>query len=151
MRREGTLRPVHSRTSVIFGITLLLSQALLQARIGESKERCIERYGTPVQVLEKGLLFVKDGRKLYITFNQGIADCIFVQKLDPASVRKAVPLSEPEITQYLSENGHGCTWKYSSSLPDGDKIWITKGSELGALYSQATCSLQVYTRENILR
>ena len=141
-----------SRFSVLVAIALLSSQGCLQARIGESKERCIERYGNPVQVLEKGLLFVKNGRKIYITFNQGVADCIFVQKLDPSSEHpKVLPLSEPEISQYLSENGQGCTWKYSSKLPDGDKIWITKGSELGALYSQATCSLQVYTRENILR
>lgn len=123
----------------------------LQARIGESKERCIERYGKPVQVLEKGLLFVKDGKKIYVTFNEGIADGIFVQKLVPGFEKRVLPLSAAEIRQCLSENGCGCVWKYASDLPDGDKIWITNGSELGALYSQATCSLQVYTRENILR
>ena len=142
---------MHSRFFVLVGILLLATQGLLQARIGESRARCIERYGKPVQVLEKGLLFVKEGKKIYITFNQGIADCIFVQKLDPASEKRALPLSAPEISQCLNENGQGCIWKYSSNLPDGDQIWITKGSELGALYSQATCSLQVYTRENILR
>jgi hypothetical protein len=130
---------------------LILAQGQLQARIGESEAQCIERYGKPVRVLEKGLLFVKDSRRIYITFSNGLADCIFVQKLDPDFLKRALPLPEPEIKQFLSENSHGCVWKYSSNLPDGDKIWVTNGSELGALYSQATCSLQVYTRENIVR
>lgn len=122
-----------------------------QARIGESQERCIQRYGNPVQILEKGLLFVKSGMRIYITFSHGLADCIFLQKLDAVSHKKALPIPGPEIKQFLSENSQGYTWKYSSTLPDGDEIWITKKSELGALYSQATCSLQVYTRENIAR
>ncbi len=104
-----------------------------------------------MQVLEKGLLFVKAGKKIYVTFNEGIADGIFVQKLVPGFEKRVLPLSAAEIKQCLSENGCGCVWKYASDLPDGDKIWITNGSELGALYSQATCSLQVYTRENMLR
>lgn len=139
------------RILVLVSAIFLGGQNCLHARIGESKDRCIERYGKPVKVFEKGMLFVKDGRKIYVTFNSGIADCIFVQKLVPGYEKKVTPLSDSEIGQWLAENGCGCVWKYANDLPDGDKIWITKGSELGALYSQATCSLQVYTRENILR
>ena len=121
------------------------------ARIGESLEGCIKLYGEPVKRLEKGMLFVKDGVRIYITFSQGCADCIFLQKIDPRVEKHVVPISELEIKRFLSENSQGFKWYYSSVLPDGDVIWITKDSELGALYSQATCSLQVYTRQNIVR
>lgn len=121
------------------------------ARIGESLKRCIELYGQPVKTLEKGLLFTKDSLRIYITFSGDCADCIFLQKIDPSIEKRAVPISELEIKQFLSENSQGFKWYYSSVLPDGDVIWITKDSELGALYSQSTCSLQVYTRQNIVR
>ena len=140
-----------SASFVLSALCFVLCLPEAQARIGESRERCIERYGKPVQTLEKGLLFAKNGMRIYITFSHGLADCIFLQKLDAVSHKKALPIPEVEIKQFLSENSRGYSWKYSSTLPDGDEIWITKESELGALYSQATCSLQVYTRENITR
>lgn len=121
------------------------------ARIGESLEQCIKLYGEPVKCLEKGFLFVKEGMRIYITFCQGCADCIFLQKIDPRVEKHVLPISESEIKQFLSENSQGFKWQYSSVLPDGDVIWITKDSELGALYSQSSCSLQVYTRQNITR
>ncbi len=132
-------------------LLLLGTTAPLHARLGETQEHCILRYGNPVQYLPKGILFLKDGMKIYITFTAGLADSIFLQKIDSSAPQRAKPISESEIKQFLSENSGGCQWQYSSVLPDGDVIWITKKSELGALYSQATCSLQVYTRENIAR
>lgn len=140
--------------SLILLACVLLLQLLCtpsQARIGESLEQCIKLYGEPVKRLEKGLLFVKEGMRIYITFSQGCADCIFLQKIDPRVEKHVVPISESEIKQFLSENSQGFKWQYSSVLPDGDVIWITKDSELGALYSQSSCSLQVYTRQNITR
>jgi len=139
------------RTIPLIALFLWLGLASAQARIGESLERCIELYGKPAQRLPKGVLFVKNGMRIYITFSHGLADCIFLQKLDVTTPRRALPMPEPEIKRFLAENSCGCVWKYSSTLPDGDEIWITKESELGALYSQATCSLQVYTRDNIVR
>lgn len=136
--------------TVVF-ISLLASETISHARIGETEERCIRRYGMPVERLEKGLLFIKNERKIYITFNNGIADSVFVQKLFPGSQRRAVPFLELEIKELLADNGRGCDWKYSAQLPDGDEVWLTKGSELGALYSHATLSFHVYTRENIVR
>ncbi len=131
---------------------LMAAGGSAQARIGETEAQCVARYGKPVKVLPKGLLFAKNGMRIYVTFSGGVADCIFLQKADGAEAKsKALPISEGEIQKFLSENSHGCQWRYSSVLPDGDMIWITKESEMGALYSQATCSLQVYTRENILK
>jgi hypothetical protein len=130
---------------------VLLGAAPAQARIGATEQKCVELYGPVVKVLKKGLLFVKDGVKIYVTFNNGVADGVFFQKPDRRGNLKPVPIGESEIKAFLADNSCGCQWRYSSVLPDGDQIWITQGSELGALYSQATCSLQVYTRENIAR
>ncbi len=130
---------------------VLLGAAPAEARIGETEQRCVELYGPVVKVLKKGRLFVKDGVRIYVTFSNGLADGVFFQKRDQKTQRNAVPIGDTEIKALLADNSLGCQWRYSSVLPDGDKIWITQGSELGALYSQATCSLQVYTRENIAR
>jgi hypothetical protein len=140
----------HRLVSLI-ALFLCFNAPKAHARIGESLERCIELYGKPAQNLEKGVLFIKNGMRIYVTFSHGLADCIFLQKLDVIAPKRALPMPAPEIMRFLTENSRGCVWKYSSILPDGDEIWITKESELGALYSQATCSLQVYTRENIVR
>ena len=140
-----------TRGLLVILISLLANQVDAFARIGETEERCIRRYGMPVQYLEKGLLFIRNQRKIYITFNNGFADSIFVQKLVPGSVGRAMPLTKLEIEQLLSLNSLGCNWKYSAQLPDGDAVWMTQNSELGALYSQATLSFHIYTRESIVR
>ncbi|RFC43898.1 MAG: hypothetical protein DVB28_001293 [Verrucomicrobia bacterium] len=142
---------VFYRLVSLIALLLCFNAPKARARIGESLDRCIELYGKPAQSQGKGVLFIKNGMRIYVTFNHGLADCIFLQKLDAIAPKRALPMPAPEIMRFLTENSCGCVWKYSSTLPDGDEIWITKESELGALYSQATCSLQVYTRENIVR
>ncbi len=135
-----------SIAAVFFGSVLAA-----EARIGDTLNQCITRYGKPVEFLAKGVLFVKANRKIYVTFTDGIADSVFFQKINPASHKAVTPISQEEIGRLLAENSQGYTWNHTSKLPDGDVIWVTKDSELGALYSRATCSLQVYTRENIAR
>ena len=121
------------------------------ARIGETEKQCAARYGKPVKFLEKGTLFIKGQMKIFVTFSGGKAESIWLQKTDPERPTLALPISKAEIDTFLIANSQGHQWHYSSSLPDGDEVWITKNSELGALYSQSTLSLQVYTRECIAR
>jgi hypothetical protein len=89
--------------------------------------------------------------KIYVTFSGGKAESIWLQKTDPERPTLALPISKEEIDSFLIANSQGHQWHYSSALPDGDEVWITKDSELGALYSQSTLSLQVYTRDCIAR
>lgn len=139
------------RTTLSIAALFLSSVFTAQARIGDTLNQCITRYGQPVEILSKGVLFVKGNRKVYVTFSDGIADSVFFQKINPIFHKVLTPISQEEIGVLLAENSQGYSWVHSSRLPDGDIIWITKDSELGALYSMATCSLQVYTRENIAR
>lgn len=138
--------------------TALLALALLavtassaSARIGETRKQCVARYGKPVSVSDKGTLFVKGPMKIFVTFSDGKAESIWLQKTDPDVPALAVPISKEEIETFLVANSQGFQWRYNASLPDGDEVWITKDSELGALYSHATLSLQVYTRDCIAR
>jgi hypothetical protein len=121
------------------------------ARIGDTPEKCIERYGKPIKTTEKGLLFEKKGKKIYITFTAGKADGVFLQKLDPTERNRALPIPEREIEEFLTLNALGSKWQFASLLPDGDVVWITEDSALSAMYSQTTCSIQVFTKNSILR
>jgi hypothetical protein len=139
------------RTIFCSALMILCSLQNTEARIGETEKQCIARYGEPVKYMEKGVLFIKDSMKIYVTFAKGRADSIWLQKLDAAQPGRALQISKEEIEKYLKANCSGYTWQYSTALPDGDVVWITKDSELGALYSLSTCSLQVYTRDCIAK
>jgi hypothetical protein len=130
---------------------LALSASSGLARIGDTEKQCAARYGKPVKFLEKGTLFIKGQMKIYVTFSGGKAESIWLQKTDPERPTLALPISKEEIDTFLADNSQGHQWRDSNALPDGDEVWITKDSELGALYSQATLSLQVYTRDCIVR
>jgi len=132
-------------------ISLLFFTQHASARIGETPQQCIERYGKPIKVTEKGLLFTKKRVKIFVTFSEGKADGLFIQKLDPDTTARAVPISEKEIEQFLICNSPRSKWQLTTQLPDGDVIWMTENSELTAMYSQTTCSIQIYTKNSIGR
>jgi hypothetical protein len=142
---------MHNSRAFLFFLLLAVSAPFCSARIGETHKQCVARYGKPVKFLEKGTLFVKGHMKIFVTFSQGRAESIWLQKTDPEMPTLALPISKEEIDTFLAANSQGHQWYYSRSLPDGDEVWITKDSELGALYSQSTLSLQVYTRDCIAR
>jgi hypothetical protein len=135
---------------LIFAVLFCTPQRVL-ARIGETPQQCIARYGKPLQSSEKGMLFSRNGQKIFVTFSAGKADGIFLQKLDPATPQRALPIPDREIEQFLQMNSLGATWRLTSQLPDGDVIWLTDNSQLSAMYSQTTCSIQVYTMSGISR
>ncbi|MEI6871924.1 MAG: hypothetical protein WCL08_06540 [Verrucomicrobiota bacterium] len=139
-----------------FLITFLATSLLFftqhaSARIGETPQQCIERYGKPTKVTERGLLFTQGRIKIFVTFSEGKADGLFIQKLAPATTDKAIPISENEIEQFLICNGCKSKWQFTTQLPDGDVIWMTENLELTAMYSQTTCSIQIYTKDSIGR
>jgi hypothetical protein len=148
---DDKFEQMHNSSAFLALLLLSVSASSGIARIGETEKQCIARYGKPVKFLEKGTLFIKGQMKIYVTFAEGKAESIWLQKTDPERPTLAQPISKEEIDGFLIENSLGHQWRYNSALPDGDEVWITKDSELGALYSQATRSLQVYTRDCIAR
>lgn len=142
---------MHKSSAFLALVFLTVTASSGVARIGETEKQCIARYGKPVKFLEKGTLFIKEQLKIYVTFSGGKAESIWLQKTDPERPTLAMPISKEEIDSFLIANSQGHQWHYSSALPDGDEVWITKNSELGALYSQSTLSLQVYTRDCMVR
>lgn len=148
---DDTFVTMYKSTAFLALLLLAVSASSASARIGETRKQCVARYGKPSSVSEKGTLFVKGQMKIFVTFSDGKAESIWLQKTDPDVPTLAVPISKEEIDKFLAANGQGHQWRYNASLPDGDEVWITKDSELGALYSRATLSLQVYTRDCIAR
>jgi len=142
---------MHKSSAFLALVFLTVTASSGVARIGETESQCIARYGKPVKFLEKGTLFIKGQLKIYVAFSGGKAESIWLQKTDPERPTLAMPISKEEIDSFLIANSQGHQWHYSSALPDGDEVWITKDSELGALYSQSTLSLQVYTRDCMVR
>ena len=142
---------MHNLSAFLALVFLTVTASSGVARIGETEKQCIVRYGKPVKFLEKGTLFIKGQLKIYVTFSGGKAESIWLQKTDPERPTLAMPISKEEIDSFLIANSQGHQWRYSSALPDGDEVWITKDAELGALYSQSTLSLQVYTRDCMVR
>jgi hypothetical protein len=142
---------MHKPSALFAVLFLTVAASTGMARIGETEKQCIARYGKPVKFLEKGTLFIKGQMKIFVTFSEGKAESIWLQKTDPERPTMALPISKEEIDTFLIANSQGHQWRYNTSLPDGDEVWITKDSELGALYSQSTLSLQVYTRDCIVR
>ena len=134
-----------------FATSLFFFTQHASARIGETPQQCIERYGKPIKVTEKGLLFTKSRMKIFVTFSEGKADGLFIQKLAPATTKRAVPISEKEIEQFLIGNSCSSKWQFTTQLPDGDVVWMTENAELTAMYSQTTCSIQIYTKNSIGR
>ena len=154
MQAQGSddkLWQMHHSRAYLALLFLGFSASSCLARIGETEKQCAARYGKPVKFLEKGTLFIKGQLKIFVTFSGGKAESIWLQKTDPEHPTLAVPISKEEIDTFLIANSQGHQWRYGSALPDGDEVWITKDSELGALYSQSTLSLQVYTRDCLVR
>jgi len=132
-------------------ILLLSGLQNVFARIGDTPEKCIERYGKPIKVSDKGFLFQKENKKIFVTFTAGKADGIFLQKLHPTTRNCALPIPEGEIEEFLVLNSLGSKWQFASRLPDGDVVWITEDTGLSAMYSQTTCSIQVFTKNSMTR
>lgn len=148
---DDTFVAMYKPTALLALLLLAGTASNASARIGETEKQCIARYGKPVKFLDKGTLFIKGQMKIFVTFSKGKAESIWLQKTDPDRPTLAMPISKEEIDTFLIANSQGHQWRYNTSLPDGDEVWITKDSELGALYSHATLSLQVYTRDCIVR
>jgi hypothetical protein len=142
---------MYKPTALLALLLIAVPASSALARIGETRKQCVARYGKPLSVSDKGTLFVKGHMKIFVTFSEGKAESIWLQKTDPDVPTLAVPISKEEIDTFLAANSQGHQWRYNASLPDGDEVWITKDSELGALYSRSTLSLQVYTRDCIAR
>lgn len=116
-------------------ILLLCLPSVSDARIGETLQQCIARYGQPDGEPEEGgvhpkatdCAFVKDGLELLVTFYQGKAVDIIFSKLDERS------FSPSEVEELLKANGSG--WKEREARKPDQSEWETAfGARRAMLY-----------------
>ena len=100
---------------IVAALALLLFLPLVcQARIGETLDQCVQRYGKPVPKPiqidnDDSYLFQKDGYSIIVSFLQGRAYGITYGR------RGKTPLREDEITNFLQKNGGSRKWLKASS------------------------------------
>ena len=117
-----------------------------KARIGETLEQCIARYGNPVRPIEERMpvTFQKSGLLIGVVFIDGKAAQIMFFKPDQTD-GKLSHLSADEIKALLDANGAGRAWSVSPSRPL-DKAWTTADGELFAVYLTARSTLTIRTK-----
>lgn len=94
-----------------------------QARIGETPQQCVERYGKPLEVNkgDQSLSFSKNGLVIITEFHDGICEGIYYTKIKEAEEYRQKDFTLTEVEVLLGANG-------------GDKKWNAQKDEV---FSQA--------------
>ena len=120
-----------SRMKALLLLPALLLPALpCLARLGETRDQCIARYGKPYGGDENQLIFEKEGIQIVVDFYKGRADYLaFANVYAPGT--RAKPLTAEEVSQLLEKNRGNETW-FAKPASDGRKIWTapTRFAEL---------------------
>jgi hypothetical protein len=128
--------------TILFFLCLALP---IQARLGETLEECIKRYGEPTGRAEEDTIvsFNKGEFAITILFVAGKAEWIVLMK--PGSVF-AEKLTETEIKTLLEANGSGLKWTEAkvSSIAFA-RVWATPKRERGAYYETLEHKLNIMT------
>ena len=109
------------------------------ARIGETLEQCIQRYGEPFAPVKPGekVGFIKGEFFLLISLYDGKADLIVFAKMGggvPSAKTPPQPMTDSEISKLLEANSHGVAWTSTESIRP-NRSWTTTDHRLMAYYA----------------
>jgi hypothetical protein len=116
------------------------------ARIGETPQECIARYGKPINVLrhEKSMQFKKAGFLVLIQFKNNIAEGIVYQRegrqVEDTGVYAIGSISEFELMKFLKANGGDREWKEVGADYKWT-AWRTSDDQLFARYETENMTL----------
>lgn len=98
--------------SLIVTLGCLLAVAA-QARIGETPQQCVERYGQALQtdVQDQSCIFAKNGLHIMTNFYQGVCESIHFLKQKEEGEFQRKNFTEVEVQALLEANGKGRSWK----------------------------------------
>ena len=130
-------RFLHLCRSLTLPLLLLGVANICQARIGDTLEEAIERYGKPVHKASAAEFAMFKEASYYITahFHDGKTDAITYVKAASGSSTKGA-FSDDEIEMLLKINGNGQTWD-QSKVKAGLQEWKTEDRKLQAVYSES--------------
>lgn len=115
----------HIKALIYSATILFVMPTALFARIGETFEQCITRYGNGTEVPPGYYRFTKNGFEVSVHFNNGKADSI--------SYTGAKPFSEAQIQQLLAINAPEKKWKITGIQGGAPTLPASFQSEDGEL------------------
>jgi len=126
----------------ILSLLLLIVSMSVEARIGETYEECVDRYGNPIEQDDVSVVFAKSGIMIVALFNaDGICDFIFFQK------RQTTDWSSEEVNTILKAN-------LGSELKQGvdgsDPLWSNSKGVI-ATYNESRAVLTITTEAGMKR
>jgi hypothetical protein len=127
----------HLCGSLIVLLLLLGVTNICQARIGDTLEEAIKRYGKPLHKASADEFAMFKEVSYYITahFRDDKTDAITYVKVGSESSTKGA-FSDDEIEMLLKINGNGQTWERSKAKA-GLQEWKTEDRKLQAVYSES--------------
>jgi hypothetical protein len=127
----------HISRSLTLPLLLFGVVNICQARIGDTLEQAIERYGKPVHKTSTNEFAMFKGASYYITahFHDDKTDAITYVKTGSESSTKGA-FSNDEIQLLLKINGSGQTWERSKAKA-GPQEWKTEDRKFQAVYSES--------------
>jgi hypothetical protein len=94
-------------------VIMLAAQSIAEARLGETFEQCVTRYGPLIRQVGKPdnpqFIFEKDGITVGINFLDGKAAQISYSRA------RGAPITELEVQQLLEVNSNGSKWQYDEA------------------------------------
>ena len=134
------------KIALFISILFIVSSAAY-ARIGETLQQCIERYGQPIKTTPEGMiLFSKSGLYVFVHFFEEKADAIAFRKVEEDALQTPAEISQNEIDLLLSSNGQGHEWKKREVI-SMDSEWETDDGKIIATYGTMQHLLIVVTKD----
>lgn len=126
-------------------ITLLMLNVAAHARLGETVNECVKRYGKPSGMDEKNSTFhfTKEGIEIHVTFDGGKCVKISYQKQEMSGLLRS-DFDRNEVLRLLAANGGDQDWrKTSSGLIDDE--WSSEKNDLVGMHQGVNRRLVVMT------
>lgn len=131
-------------------IILLMLCISAKARLGETPQQCLARYGNATGMDEKKttFFFEKNGVDVHVTFDGGKCVKISLSKQARDGLLRR-DFDEQEVLILLMANSDGQTWEKSSGLVDD--VWVTNTRDLCANHEGGTRRLIIMTQAQRLK
>lgn len=116
-------------------LTFLLLAAFAEARIGETLEECIKRYGNPITV-DKDLgttTFLKEGFVVVVKFTDGKVHSVTIEKHDKGQLKLDFAMEDVHIAAFLVANSGGQKW-FEVRADEVTRSWLTADGKRLAYY-----------------
>lgn len=115
------------------------------ARLGETPQQCIARYGKPATEQKDGkLAFIKEGMAIICSFFEGKCDVIAFKNFDAEEIFPT-QMKDDVIEALKKANGGGSAWKKIARVSI-DRLWSTEDGEAFAQYGTVDATLLIFSK-----